>query len=87
MQSEEIEPQTEKATTIKVPTDLKAELDQLKEDEKETYAGVIERLIRGRLVPQSTPDNVTLSLPRKVYQIMLMLLPGNLSDQIRKGVR
>lgn len=87
MQSEEIEQQTEKATTIKVPTDLKAELDQLKEDEKETYAGVIGRLIHARPEPASDSDTITISLPRQVYKMMLMLLPGNISDQLRKGVR
>jgi predicted CopG family antitoxin len=87
MQSEEIEPQTEKATTIKVPADLKAELDRLKEDEKETYAGVIERLIQRKTPDESNSDAVTISLPRRVYKMMLMLLPGNLSDQLRKGVR
>ena len=78
---------TEKPTTIKVPTALKDELDLLKEDEKETYAGVIGRLIHARPEPESDNETVVVSLPRRVYQMMLMLLPGNMSDQMRKGVR
>jgi hypothetical protein len=75
------------STTIKVPTDLKAELDAIKEDDHETYAGVITRLIQGRAPTESDSETVVVSLPRRVYQMMLMLLPANMSDQMRKGVR
>ena len=93
MQSEEIEEiiieeqPTEKPTTIKVPTDLKAELDLLKEDEKETYAGVISRLIQAMTPSESDSDVVSISLPRRVYKMILMLLPDNICDQVRRGVR
>jgi hypothetical protein len=92
MQSEEpitqIEEQpVEKPTTIKLSPSLKDELDTLKQDDQETYAGVIARLISGRGPAESTPDTVIISLPRRVYQMMLMVLPGNITDQVRKGVR
>lgn len=74
-------------TTIKLPSLLKDELDAIKEDDHETYAGVITRLIQGRTPTESDKETVVVSLPRKVYQIMLMLLPGNITDQVRKGVR
>ncbi len=85
MQSEE-QP-TEKATTIKVPPTLKDELDTLKQDDQETYAGVINRLIHARPEPESDQETVIVSLPRRVYQIALMLLPANVSEVMRKGVR
>lgn len=66
---------------------LKGELDNLKEDDHETYAGVIGRLIHARPEPESDNETVIVSLPRRVYQMMLMLLPGNITDQVRKGVR
>lgn len=91
MQSEEItqveESQPEKPTTIKLPPSLKDELDTLKEDDQETYASVLNRLIHTRESPESTTDSVIISIPRKVYSMILMLLPGNIADVIRKGVR
>jgi len=91
MPSEEVtqpeEPITEKPTTIKLPPSLKDELDTLKEDDQETYAGVISRLITSRSPVESTANTVTVALPRRVYQMMLMMLPGNISDALRKGVR
>jgi hypothetical protein len=81
------EPQVDKITTIKVPTSLKDELDGIKEDDQETYASVLDRLIHSRTSPESSPDAVTISIPRQVYHIALMLLPGNIADAIRKGVR
>jgi hypothetical protein len=77
----------EKDTTIKVPVDLKGELDAIKADDQESYAGVIRRLIAGREPTKSNGDTVNLSLPRKVYQLVLMVLPANMSDQVRKGVK
>lgn len=84
MQSEE---PTDKTTTIKLPASLKDELDGIKEDDQETYASVLNRLIHTRESPESTKDSVIISIPRKVYHIALMLLPGNIADAIRKGVR
>jgi hypothetical protein len=78
---------SEKATTIKLPSSLKDELDTLKQDNQETYAGVIVRLIAGMAPVESDPETVTVSLPRRVYHMALMLLPGNIADVIRKGVR
>jgi len=78
---------TDKTTTIKLPTSLKDELDGIKEDDQETYASVLDRLIHTRTSPESSPDAVTISIPRQVYHIALMLLPGNIADAIRKGVR
>jgi hypothetical protein len=74
-------------TTIKLPTSLKDELDRIKQDDQETFAGVIARLIREKSPNKSDPDTVNLSLPRQVYRMILITLPGNLSEQIRKGVR
>ena len=91
MQSEEItqieEQIPEKPTTIKLPPSLKDELDTLKQDDQETYASVLDRLIHTRTSPESSPEAVTISIPRQVYHIALMLLPGNIADAIRKGVR
>jgi hypothetical protein len=84
MQSED---PTDKNTTIKLSVSLKDELDRIKEDDQETYAGVIARLIREKPPNRSDPDTVNLSLPRLVYRRILIILPRNLSDQIRKGVR
>lgn len=84
MQSEEI---TDKITTIKVPTSLKDELDGIKEDDQETYASVLDRLIHTRPSPESTKDAVMITIPRQVYHMALMLLPGNIADVLRKGVR
>lgn len=84
MQSEET---TDKITTIKVPTSLKDELDGIKEDDQETYASVLDRLIHSRKSPESSPDAVTISIPRQVYHMTLMLLPGNVADVLRKGVK
>lgn len=84
MQSEET---TDKITTIKVPTSLKDELDGIKEDDQETYASVLDRLIHTRKSPESDSNAVTLSIPRQAYQMALMLLPGNVADVLRKGVR
>jgi len=74
-------------TTIKLPSLLKDELDTLKQDDQETYAGVINRLIHARPEPESDQETVIVSLPRRVYQITLMLLPANVSEVMRKGVR
>lgn len=84
MQSEE---PTDKPTTIKLPASLKDELDAIKEDDQETYAGVITRIISTRSPVESTPDTITLSIPRKVYSMILMLLPNNMGEVMRKGVR
>jgi hypothetical protein len=78
---------TEKDTTIKVPVDLKGDLDAIKVDSQETYAGVIRRLVEGRIPFESTEDTVNIAIPRKVYRMMVMVLPPNIGDQVRKGVR
>ncbi|MDD1729829.1 MAG: hypothetical protein LUQ50_12255 [Methanospirillum sp.] len=85
MQSEETP--AEKATTIKVPPTLKDALDTLKQDDQETYAGVISRLIHAPPDLETGPDTVVISLPRRVYHMVLMLLPNNMGEVLRKGVR
>jgi hypothetical protein len=81
------EPQPDKTTTIKLPVSLKDELDTLKQDDQETYAQTISRLIRMRAAPESNDGAVTISLLRPTYRMILMFLPDNMRDLLIKGVR
>lgn len=85
-QSEPVLDET-RSTTIQIPTGMKTELEDLKEDEREPYAGVIRRLIDCRDPPESDEETVHLTLPRRIYKLILMLLPGNLRDQVLQGVK
>ena len=76
-----------KDTTIQISMDLKNELDALKVDDKETYGGVIRRIVNGQPQTESTEETVNLTLPRKLYRMLVMVLPENITDQVRKGVR
>ena len=80
-------PQNEPTTTIQLPTELKSELEEMKVDEKDTYAGVIKRLIQGKEKVETPEDTVNISLPKKVYLLLQMALPDNIGEQVRKGVR
>lgn len=79
--------QTEKTTTIQVPVELKGELDSMKVDDKDTYAGVIWRLVNGKETREATDDMINISLPKRVYLLLQMALPDNIGEQVRKGVR
>jgi predicted CopG family antitoxin len=83
----EEQPTKEQPTTIQLPPDLKGELGTLKTDERESYASVIRRLIDGRQETKTTDEIVSIALPRKLYRMLLMWLPENMSNEVRKGVR
>jgi hypothetical protein len=74
-------------TTIKIAPDLKEELGKLKTDPDEPYAGVIRRLVSGQTAMESTQDIKIVAIPGKIYALMGMLLPDNIMNEIRKGVK
>jgi hypothetical protein len=73
--------------TIQIPGELKDGLNAIKVDDRETYASVIQRLLSGRETIESDEETIHLSLPRRVYLQMMMILPESLTDKVRKGVR
>jgi len=79
------EPGKSDVTTIKIPLDVKAELDAIKTDQGESYAGVVSRLIPK--TQKSDGDMITIRISKRVFQMMMMVLPDNLKRAVRGGVK
>jgi hypothetical protein len=79
--------QDTKDTTMKIDSELKGLLDGLKVDEEESYKSVIRRLVEGKTPMESTQDTKHIAIPDKAYRLLMMMLPDNMKEVVRKGVR
>jgi hypothetical protein len=87
-QEEKTEPQQDtKDTTLKIDQELKGVLEGMKTDPDEPLKGVIRRLVEGKTPMESTQDTKHIEIPDKAYRLLMMILPDNLQQVIRKGVR
>ena len=76
-----------KDTTLKIDQDLKGVLESMKVDPDEPLKGVIRRLVEGKTPMESTQDTRHIEIPEKVYRLLMMVLPDNMKEVVRKGVR
>ncbi|MFA6364748.1 hypothetical protein [Methanoregula sp.] len=86
VQKQEPQPDT-KDTTLKIDQDLKGVLESMKVDPDEPLKGVIRRLVEGKTPMESTQDTRHIEIPEKVYRLLMMVLPDNMKEVVRKGVR
>lgn len=79
--------ESQQDTTLKIDPELKGVLESMKTDPDEPLKGVIRRLVEGKTPMESTQDTRHIEIPEKVYRLMMMLLPDNIRETVRKGVR
>ena len=79
--------ESQQDTTLKIDPELKGVLEGMKTDPDEPLKGVIRRLVEGKTPMESTQDTRHIEIPEKVYRLMMMLLPDNIRETVRKGVR
>jgi hypothetical protein len=81
------QPIQEKDTTLKIDPELKGVLESMKTDPDEPLKGVIRRLVEGKTPMESTQDTRHIEIPEKVYRLLMMMLPDNMKEVIRKGIK
>ena len=79
--------ESQRDTTLKIDPELKGVLESMKTDPDEPLKGVIRRLVEGKTPMESTQDTRHIEIPEKVYRLLMMMLPDNMKEVIRKGIK
>jgi hypothetical protein len=79
--------ESQQDTTLKIDQELKGVLESMKTDPDEPLKGVIRRLVEGKTPMESTQDTRHIEIPEKVYRLLMMMLPDNMKEVIRKGIK